>query len=320
MRLSQQRHIYAQLKQILVLILVFVLVPSACLLSLGILVLVFSNARHDIVFGVLILSLVATMTLGITTLLNRVYRGAQLAKLQTEFVAKVSHDLRTPLTSIRMFIETLQLGRADDAEQRSQCLEIMQAETSRLTAMIERLLHWGQMEAGRRLYTLQEQEVSTIIQQTLTAFSAQLAHSPAQVECTIPKDLPRVHVDQDAMMEALLNLLQNAHRYTGPDKRIEVRCGIKRKEVFISIIDNGPGIPQSEWRNIFKKFYRGKDSIERNLAGSGLGLAIVEHIVRAHHGHLTLETEEGTGSTFTILLPALTQEEHGSGEAAHHRG
>jgi two-component system phosphate regulon sensor histidine kinase PhoR len=140
------------------------------------------------------------------------------------------------------------------------------------------------------------------------------------VECTIPKDLPRVHVDQDAMMEALLNLLQNAHRYTGPDKRIEVRCGIKRKEVFISIIDNGPGIPQSEWRNIFKKFYRGKDSIERNLAGSGLGLAIVEHIVRAHHGHLTLETEEGTGSTFTILLPALTQEEHGSGEAAHHRG
>jgi two-component system, OmpR family, phosphate regulon sensor histidine kinase PhoR len=320
MRLSQPRHIYAQLKQLLILILVFVLVPSACLLSLGILVLVFSNARHNIVFGVLILSLVATLTFGITAIVNRIFRGAELAKLQTDFVAKVSHDLRTPLTSIRMFIETLQLGRADDAAKKSQCLDIMLAETDRLAAMIERLLHWGRMEAGRRLYGLHEHEVRTIVEQTLAAFSAQLLHTPAQVECTIPPDLPRVSVDQDAIMEALLNLLQNAHRYTGPEKRIEVRCGVRRKEVFISIIDNGPGIPQSERRNIFKKFYRGQDSIERNLVGSGLGLAIVEHIVRAHHGYLTLESAEGTGAAFTVFLPALTHEEHRSGETAHHRG
>lgn len=318
MRLSRQRHIYSQLKRILILICAFVLAPSACLLSVGILVLVFSNTPHDIVFGVLILSLVTAMALGSTAMLFYVFRGAALARLQTEFVAKVSHDLLTPLTSIRMFVETMQLGRAGDPEKTRHCLDIVQAETTRLTAMIKRLLEWGRMEGGRRIFDLAPHPVQEIVEGALAAFSTQLLQTPAEVTCDVPSDLPVVHADHDALQEAILNLLQNAHRYTGPEKRIAVRCSTRRKQVAISVSDNGPGIASDERRHIFKKFYRGKGPMERGISGSGLGLAIVGHIVRAHRGRLTLETTEGRGATFTILLPAAPSKEQDVAEAAHH--
>ena len=131
---SRTRHISAQLTRVLVLIFVFVVVPSAGLLSVGIVVLASGRASRDIVFGVLIVSLVATVGLGTAAALHYVFRSASLARLQTEFVARVSHELRTPLTSIRMFLETLQLGRASDPETARQCLELMQGETMRLEA------------------------------------------------------------------------------------------------------------------------------------------------------------------------------------------
>lgn len=319
MRLSSQHHISAQLKRVLVLIFIFVITPSVCLLSVGILVLIFSSTPHQIVFGVLILSLVATMALGSTAMLIHVFRGAELARLQTDFVAKVSHDLRTPLTSIRMFVETLQLGRAGEPEKIKQCLDIVQSETARLTAMIERLLYWGRMEAGRKIYDKAEHPVSAIVENAMAAFSAQLIEAPAQMEVKILPGLPTVNVDLDTMTEAILNLLQNAHRYTGTEKRIEVHCYRKRKDIAISVIDNGPGIPQEERRNILKKFYRGSTSIERGLSGSGLGLAIVAHIIKAHHGRIIFESAEGTGACFTILLPSASRKELRRGDTTHHR-
>src|SRR5262249_5952037 len=154
---SRHRHISQRLRRVIGLVLGFVVAPSALLLSVGILVLVFSHAAHDIVFGVLIVSIVATMAIGATATLVLLMRAEALATLQTDFVAKVSHDLRTPLTSIRMFIETLQLGRAEDPQKTQQCLDVLAQETTRLTGMIDRLLAWGRMEAGRRSYVLAEE-------------------------------------------------------------------------------------------------------------------------------------------------------------------
>src|SRR5512137_509755 len=156
--MSRQRHISAQLKRVLVLIFIFVVAPSACLLSVGVLVLALGHKPKDVVLGILILGLVATMVVGTTTMLIYLYRSATLARLQTDFVNKVSHDLRTPLTGIRMFADTLLLGRARDPESTRECLESIQAETVRLTAMIDRLLEWGKMEAGKRLYEPVEHE------------------------------------------------------------------------------------------------------------------------------------------------------------------
>jgi two-component system phosphate regulon sensor histidine kinase PhoR len=305
MGLSRPRHISQRLRRIIGLVLGFVVAPSALLLSVGILVLVFSHAAHDIVFGVLIVSIVATMAIGAAATLVYLSRAEALATLQTDFVAKVSHDLRTPLTSIRMFIETLQLGRADDPARTQQCLDVLANETTRLTAMIDRLLAWGRMEAGRRTYVMEDESVADVVDGALTAFAPQTLQTPAQVEHVVPAELPNVRVDVDAMSEALLNLLENAHRYTGAEKRIAVHCERRRDEIAIAVSDNGPGVPLTEQRNVFQKFYRGRDSIARNLPGSGLGLAIVQHIVRAHRGRVTLDSEPGRGATFTIWLPVV---------------
>jgi two-component system, OmpR family, phosphate regulon sensor histidine kinase PhoR len=303
--MSRQRHISAQLKRVLVLIFIFVVAPSACLLSVGVLVLSLGHKPKDVVLGILILGLVATMVVGTTTMLIYLFRSATLARLQTDFVNKVSHDLRTPLTGIRMFADTLLLGRAPDPGSTRECLESIQSETIRLTAMIDRLLEWGKMEAGKRLYEPTRHEAREVVDGALAALAPQLQEAPVTLEVEVPDDLPRVNIDLDAVTEALLNLLQNAHKYSGDDKRIAVRCGHTRDEVTIAVSDNGPGVPKTEHKRVFEKFYRGKDDHSRGVPGTGLGLAIVEHIVRGHQGRVTLESEPGRGATFTMHLPAL---------------
>jgi two-component system, OmpR family, phosphate regulon sensor histidine kinase PhoR len=314
--MSRQRHIYAQLKRVLVLVFIFVVAPSACLLSVGVLVLALGHKPKDVVLGILILGLVAAMVVGTTTMLIYLFRSATLARLQTDFVNKVSHDLRTPLTGIRMFADTLLLGRARDEASTRVCLESIQAETSRLTAMIDRLLEWGKMEAGKRLYEPVAHEVREIVDGALAALMPQLQEKPAEVEVEIPPDLPKVSVDLDAMTEALLNLLQNAQKYAGDDKRIAVRCACARREVTTAVVDDGPGVPKAEHRRIFEKFYRGKDERSRAIPGTGLGLAIVEHIVRGHEGRITLESEPGQGATFTCHLPETAYAGAGQTELA----
>src|SRR5262249_33471943 len=185
-------HISDRLRRVVVLILSFVVIPSALLLSVGILVLVFGSSSHDMVFGVLIVSLVATMAIGSAATLVYLSRGATLAKLQTDFVGMVSHNLRTPLTSIRMFVETLQLGRAGDPEKVHQCLEVVESEVVRLTAMIDRLLDWGRMEAGRRVYAEAVEEVADVVDGALAAFGPQTLGEQAAIEREVAPDLPGV--------------------------------------------------------------------------------------------------------------------------------
>ena len=284
----------------------FVVIPTLLLLSVGVLVLVFGSATQDYVFGALILGLVLTMIAGIMAALVYIRREASLAKLQTEFVSKVSHDLRTPLTSIRMFVETLQLGRARDPDNRQQCLDVLAQETGRLSTMIDRLLGWARMEAGKRVYSLERHRVATVVDAAMAAFESQRITHPVELERHVPHDLPEVMIDHSAMLEALLNLLHNAHRYTGQDKRIAVRCEAVARPagVVIAVQDNGPGISKRHHRRIFEKFYRAEDPLNRDLQGSGLGLAIVQHIVRGHGGSVSVDSEVGRGSVFRIVLPA----------------
>ncbi len=296
----------SQIRQLVALMLLFAVLPGALLISVGILVLVFGHKAHDYVFGTLILALAATLIAGITATFLYIRRGTSLARLQNEFVQKVSHDLRTPLTSIRMFVETLQSGKLTDPNKVNECLDVLATETGRLTSMVERLLRWASMEAGHRAYNPTRLPISRVVDQALKALDPQLKllDGKAIVQRTpAPENLPPVDVDLDAMSEALLNLLQNALRYTPDDKRIQIRCELGEKEVGVSISDNGPGIAKHEQSLIFEKFYRVVDPANPNVQGSGLGLAIVHHVVRAHNGRVTVDSDLGKGATFHIWLP-----------------
>jgi len=293
-----------KLRRVYPLVIVFVFVPAALMLTVGILILVYGSFARDYLFGGLIVALVTTTIIGTAATLAVLYREAQVAKLQTDFVNKVSHDLRTPLTSIRMFVETLQLGRIPDPTRQAEALEIISEETARLSGLINRLLDWARMESGRRSYELQRQPVEPIINAALEAFSSQLLQHPADVRRSVASDLPAVWADRQALIEALLNLLNNAHKYTGPDKRIEVSASRSGPTVLIEVADNGPGIAPREQKRIFDKFYRARDPLQRTIEGTGLGLAMVKHIVTGHGGRVSVSSDLGQGAKFRIALPA----------------
>jgi two-component system phosphate regulon sensor histidine kinase PhoR len=293
-----------KLRRVYPLIIGFVVVPAAMMLTVGILILVFGRQKQDYVFGTLILALVGTTIIGTVATLVILYREAYLTRLQTDFVNKVSHDLRTPLTSIRMFVETLQLGRLEDPARREEALAIISSETERLSALITRLLDWARMESGKRSFDLRRQPVGPIVDDALRAVEPQRLQTGAKVIRTLAPGLPQIYVDRDALSGVLVDLLQNAFKYTGPEKRISILARAAGPSVEIVVEDNGPGIPGSDQKRIFDKFYRGKDPLERTIEGSGLGLSMVKHILKAHGGKVSVRSELGKGAAFTVLLPA----------------
>jgi two-component system phosphate regulon sensor histidine kinase PhoR len=298
-----------KLRRVFPLVIGFVFLPAALMLTVGILILVYGSFARDYLFGTLILALVATTVAGSAAVLAVIYREARVAKLQTDFVNKVSHDLRTPLTSIRMFVETLQLGRLQDPERQREALGIVADETERLSGLINRLLDWARMESGRRTLQLVRQPLEPVVDAALLAVEAHVLNQDVKIERDVAAGLPPVLADREALTEAVLDLLANAVKYTGPDKRIALRAWASGPTVFVAVSDNGPGIPQREQKRIFEKFYRANDALQRSIEGTGLGLAMAKHVVSRHGGRIEVESEVGKGATFTISLPAAPGEE-----------
>ena len=290
-------------RRIVVLLIWLVIVPTALLLALGIVMLVFWRAEMNLVFGILVVTLVGCLVTGAVLSLVFLRREANLSKLQLDFVSKVSHELRTPLTSIRMFVEMLKSPRVEDPEHMAVCLDVLQRETERLSERIERLLDWGRMEAGRRVYERSPDRVDDVVREALAAFEAVTLGRGPTIGVDMPKETPPLSVDRHAIVDALVNLLSNAVKYSGDDKDIRIVVTADDRFVRFSVCDNGVGIHRREHRRVFEKFYRVDERLSREVDGSGLGLAIVRHVAVAHGGRVELESAPGCGSKFSIVLP-----------------
>lgn len=268
-----------------------------------------ASTRNRALYIVLLISFYATLAVGVVFTARALYREAKLSRLKTDFVSLVSHELRTPLTSIRMFIETLALGRVKDEAQTREVLGMLARETERLSDLIEGVLDWARIESGRKQYACESIPVADVVNAAITAFRTQRLDAKMHLTCELSPNLPRVSVDRDALAGALLNLLQNAFKYTEQDKRISVRARPAKRHVIIEVEDNGVGIAQRDRKKIFDRFYRVDNLLTRKTEGSGLGLAIARRIVEAHDGRLTVRSESGKGSCFTIHLPVTAPQE-----------
>jgi two-component system phosphate regulon sensor histidine kinase PhoR len=233
-------------------------------------------------------------------------RATDLSQLQLDFLSKVSHEFRTPLTSIRLFTQTLREPRPLTEEQRRQCLAMLDQESERLSTMIGRLLDFGRMEAGKMVYHRQPESVDAVVDAALRAFEPIRLREHVSLTTSVAADLPPILADRAMLSQALLNLLQNAAKYGGDGRRIDLTCRTEDGRVALSVADKGPGIPRRERRRIFERFYRMDDRLSRKQEGSGLGLAIVRHVAQAHGGTVVVRNRPEGGAEFSILLPVAS--------------
>lgn len=255
---------------------------------------------------------VAVMVAALVILLVAVSREMALTRLKSEFVANVSHELKTPLALIRLFGETLLFRTGIGEEKRRKYYEVITRESERLTHLINNILDFSKIDAGRKRYQRTACDVGQLVVRTLEAYSLQLDHHGFECRTEIEPDLPIVSADTDAVAQAVLNLLDNAVKYSEDRKLVDVRVGKHSRGgshgVAVAVTDHGIGISADEQNRLFDSFYRSRNDVVRATRGSGLGLTLVRHIVAGHDGEVWVESIVGRGSTFTIFLPEANHE------------
>jgi signal transduction histidine kinase len=232
-----------------------------------------------------------------------VRRELRLADLRSQFVASVSHELKTPLTAIRMFAETLSLDHFQDPATRREYLDTIVNETERLTRLLDNVLDLSKIERGQKQYRLEPTPLADVVQRCARMLEYPLTQRGFRLRVELADLLLRASADEDALEQAVLNLLTNAMKYSGESRDIDLRLRRVNGEAIIDVQDRGVGIPAAHKARLIEKFYRVPSEENAGIPGTGLGLTLVEHIVTAHGGRLEIESEVGQGSTFSIHLP-----------------
>ena len=254
---------------------------------------------------VLFVGIIIVMLIGIVVMVRAVIHELEISRMKSEFVSSVSHELKTPLSLIRMFGETLDEGIVTDEKKRREFYSIIRKESERLTHLIDNVLDFSRMDSGVKKYYFEDADLVKVVRSSLEAYKFHIRDNGFEIESELPNELITLKIDKDAISQALLNLLSNAVKYSEKRKYILVKVFRNSNSAMISVTDSGVGIAKEELKKIFDKFYRVPTTKVRETRGSGLGLALAKHIIEAHGGSIKVESEVGKGSKFTIKIPLL---------------
>jgi signal transduction histidine kinase len=232
-------------------------------------------------------------------------------RMKNDFVATVTHELKTPLASTRLLVDTLLEGRCRDETQQREYLELIARENKRLSRLIDNFLTFSRMERNKRTFNFGDVAPAEIVEAATDAVHENYERSGCNLAVEVADGLPPIVADKDAMVTVLLNLLDNACKYSEGDKHIELRIFEKEHAVCFQVKDNGIGMAKRELSKIFDRFYQVDQSLTRKVGGAGLGLSIVSFVVDAHGGTIDIQSELGKGSIFTVKIP-LNGGSHGS--------
>jgi two-component system phosphate regulon sensor histidine kinase PhoR len=247
------------------------------------------------------------LLVGVWFVYRNLKRELRLAEMKTDFVSNVSHELRTPLALIRMYAESLEMRRVPDPAQQHAYHGIIVQETERLSRLINNILAFSRIESGNKQYHKAPRDLNAIVTEVMRMYRPHLEANDFGIAVAMADRLPLIDADGEAAAEALINLLDNAMKYSGDTKEVVVRTGTDATWAWVEVQDHGIGIPASLHRKVFEKFYRVSEGLVHTAKGSGLGLALVDHIMRAHGGRVDLHSIPGEGSSFRLMFPVHPQ-------------
>lgn len=249
---------------------------------------------------ILIVALTIILIAGAWFVFRNTKREVELAQVKSEFVSNVSHELRTPLSLISMFAETLEMGRVKSDEKKREYYSIISQEASRLSNIVNKILSFSKMEAGKRSYCFEEIDLNEVVEQIYDSYSFHLQNNGFEFIFHRHGSPLKIKADSEALSEAIINLLDNAVKYSKDKKYVEMITGEEREYIFFKVKDSGIGLGTEDQKRIFEKFYRVSNVLVHNTKGTGLGLSLVKHIMDAHKGEISLSSELGKGSTFSL--------------------
>lgn len=250
----------------------------------------------------LILGINILLLIAVFWVFKNVKRELQLAQKKSDFVSNVSHEIRTPLALIAMFAETLELGRVASEEKKLSYYKIISQETQRLTRIVNKILNFSQMQAGKRQYQLASVDLNILAHEVLSVYEFHLTNNGFTYQFNLTEDLPLVQADAEAATEAIINLIDNAIKYSETTKEIKLTTGIEGSYCYLEIKDKGMGISNDQQHQIFDKFYRVASGPVHNTKGTGLGLSLVKHIMEGQGGKVTVKSVLGKGSSFRLYF------------------
>lgn len=248
----------------------------------------------------LILGIEAILLLALWLVYKNVVREIQLAQHKSDFVSNVSHEIRTPLALISMFAETLQMDRVKADEKKQEYYAIISQEANRLSGIVNKILNFSRMEADKMKYSFEQTDLNALVGELLHSYDYHLKSKGFEYSFEADEDIDNITIDKEAVKEAIINLLDNAVKYTEENKCIKLKTGQENKHIYIEVKDKGMGIPNENQKFIFDKFYRVTTGAVHNAKGTGLGLALVKNIMKVHKGNVTFESEPRKGSSFRL--------------------
>jgi two-component system phosphate regulon sensor histidine kinase PhoR len=269
-------------------------------------------ARRRVLEMVLVALSGIVVIAGIIVILVAAARERKLSNLKSDFVANVSHELKTPLSLVRMFGELLQSGRADTEDKRRQYLQIIVSESERLAALIENVLDFAKVERGQAAYDFSEGSLPDVVARAVEACRVRAERDAVQLELDVSGELPSVLLDERAIEIAVINLVDNALKYAPDGKRVAITLSRAGGQLEVRVTDQGMGIAPEERKRIFERFVRGKGAAGKQVRGSGIGLALVKHIAEAHGGSVWVEDGSTRGSVFVFTIQIARKQSGGS--------
>jgi len=259
--------------------------------------------REILIYGVLLIVIIGLMIFGAFLIVRDIYRESETTRIKTEFVHNISHELKTPLTLIRLYGETLQRKKDLAKKEKEESYEIITKESERLSHLIDNVLDFSRIEMGHKEFIFKKGSLGEVVRNTLESFRYHLDKKGFLIKTEISSDIPDTDFDEESISSVLINLLSNSMKFSQTTKEIRVNLSYDAESIILQVSDKGIGITPKEISKIFDRFYRAENKIVSKTRGSGLGLTLAKHIIDAHNGSITVKSGLGKGSVFTVFLP-----------------